>query len=178
MGMPAGIGIIDTLVGFAHPDVKAAYRWVTRQTRDPEELASPVEFLFKDVPDKRMGAVKDRVGATLEEMDRWGIERGMVGVAEPGDDGDDALRRYPDRFIASTGCDPNQGAGAIATLVRAYETPVHNYVLRLTGDRTLAEDLTQDVFLRVLNGLPKFSSRCKFTTWLFQITKNRVLDEL
>jgi hypothetical protein len=122
MGMPAGIGIIDTLVGFAHPDVKAAYRWVTRQTRDPEELASPVEFLFKDVPDKRMGAVKDRVGATLDEMDRWGIERGMVGVAEPGDDGDDALRRYPDRFIASTGCDPNQGPGGIATLVRAHET--------------------------------------------------------
>jgi len=67
---------------------------------------------------------------------------------------------------------------AFTALVRAYETPVHNYVLRLTGDRTLAEDLTQDVFVRVLNGLPKFSSRCKFTTWLFQITKNRVLDEL
>jgi RNA polymerase sigma-70 factor (ECF subfamily) len=59
-----------------------------------------------------------------------------------------------------------------------YETPVHNYVLRLTGDRTLAEDLTQEVFVRVLNGLPRFSLRCKFTTWLFQITKNRVLDEL
>ena len=67
---------------------------------------------------------------------------------------------------------------AFTSLVRAYTTPVHNYVLRLTGDRTLAEDLTQDVFVRVLNGLPKFSSRCKFTTWLFQITKNRVLDEL
>ena len=63
-------------------------------------------------------------------------------------------------------------------IVRAYETPVHNYVLRLTGDRTLAEDLTQEVFVRVLNGLPKFSLRCKFTTWLFQVTKNRVLDEL
>ena len=67
---------------------------------------------------------------------------------------------------------------AFTTLVRAYATPVHNYILRLTGDRTLAEDLTQEVFVRVLNGLPKFSSRCKFTTWLFQITKNRVLDEL
>jgi RNA polymerase sigma-70 factor (ECF subfamily) len=67
---------------------------------------------------------------------------------------------------------------AFTALVRAYETPIHNYVLRLTGDRTLAEDLTQDVFVRVLNGLPKFSARCKFTTWLFQVTKNRVLDEL
>jgi RNA polymerase sigma-70 factor (ECF subfamily) len=67
---------------------------------------------------------------------------------------------------------------AFTLIVRAYETPVHNYVLRLTGDRTLAEDLTQEVFVRVFNGLPKFSLRCKFTTWLFQVTKNRVLDEL
>jgi RNA polymerase sigma-70 factor, ECF subfamily len=60
-----------------------------------------------------------------------------------------------------------------------YETPVYNYVLRLTnGDKSLAEDLTQEVFLRVYQGLPRFSLRCKFTTWLFQVTKNRVLDEL
>ena len=67
---------------------------------------------------------------------------------------------------------------AFSLIVRAYETPVYNYVLRLVGDRALAEDLTQEVFLRVFQGLPKFSLRCKFTTWLFQVTKNRVLDEL
>jgi RNA polymerase sigma-70 factor (ECF subfamily) len=68
---------------------------------------------------------------------------------------------------------------AFSLILRAYETPVFNYVLRLVnGDRSLAEDLTQEVFLRVYQGLPKFSLRCKFTTWLFQVTKNRVLDEL
>jgi len=67
---------------------------------------------------------------------------------------------------------------AFSILVRSYETPVFNYVLRLVGDRSLAEDLTQEVFLRVYQGLPKFSLRCRFTTWLFQVTKNRVLDEL
>ena len=67
---------------------------------------------------------------------------------------------------------------AFTLIVRAYETPVYNYVLRLVGDRSLAEDLTQEVFLRVFQGLPKFSLRSKFTTWLFQVTKNRVLDEL
>jgi RNA polymerase sigma-70 factor (ECF subfamily) len=67
---------------------------------------------------------------------------------------------------------------AFNLIVRAYETPVYNYVLRLVGDRSLAEDLTQEVFLRVYQGLPKFSLRCRFTTWLFQVTKNRVLDEL
>ena len=67
---------------------------------------------------------------------------------------------------------------AFNLIVRAYETPVYNYVMRLVGDRSLAEDLTQEVFIRVFQGLPKFSLRSKFTTWLFQVTKNRVLDEL
>jgi RNA polymerase sigma-70 factor (ECF subfamily) len=63
-------------------------------------------------------------------------------------------------------------------LVRRHETRVFNYVLRLVGDPSLAEDLTQEVFLRVFQRLPTFSFRCKFTTWLFQVTKNRVLDEI
>jgi RNA polymerase sigma-70 factor (ECF subfamily) len=67
---------------------------------------------------------------------------------------------------------------AFTAIVVAYEVPVYNYVLRLVGDRALAEDLTQEVFLRVYQGLPRFSLRCRFTTWLFQVTKNRVLDEL
>ncbi len=62
--------------------------------------------------------------------------------------------------------------------MRSYETPVFNYVLRLVSDRALAEDLTQEVFLRVYQGLPNFSLRSRFTTWMFQVTKNRVLDEL
>jgi len=67
---------------------------------------------------------------------------------------------------------------AFTLIVRAYEQPVFNYVLRLVGDRSLAEDLTQEIFLRVFQGLPGFSLRSRFTTWLFQVTKNRVLDEL
>jgi RNA polymerase sigma-70 factor, ECF subfamily len=67
---------------------------------------------------------------------------------------------------------------AFSIILRTYEQPVFNYVLRLTGDRALAEDLTQEVFLRVFQGLPGFSLRSRFTTWLFQVTKNRVLDEL
>ena len=66
---------------------------------------------------------------------------------------------------------------AFAELVRAYQTPVFNYVFRLIGSRTLAEDLTQDIFMKVHQGLPRFTLRAKFTTWLFQVTKNRVLDE-
>jgi RNA polymerase sigma-70 factor (ECF subfamily) len=67
---------------------------------------------------------------------------------------------------------------AFTLIVRAYEAPVFNYVLRMIGDRMLAEDLTQDVFLRVYRGLRGYSRRARFTTWLFQVAKNRVVDEL
>jgi len=67
---------------------------------------------------------------------------------------------------------------AFTLILRAYERPVFNYVLRMVGDRSLAEDLTQDIFLRVFQGLKGFSLRSRFTTWLFQVAKNRVLDEL
>ncbi len=67
---------------------------------------------------------------------------------------------------------------AFAELVTAYELPIYNYVARMVGDRTLAEDLTQEIFLRVHHGISGFSLRCRFTTWVFQIAKNRVLDEL
>jgi RNA polymerase sigma-70 factor, ECF subfamily len=63
-------------------------------------------------------------------------------------------------------------------IVETYEVPVFNYVLRMVNDRALAEDLTQEIFLRIYQGLGGFSLRCRFTTWLFQVAKNRVLDEL
>src|SRR6476619_5682803 len=66
---------------------------------------------------------------------------------------------------------------AFSDIVRAYQVPVFNYILRTVGDRGLAEDLSQEVFLRVYQSLPRFSFRSKFTTWLFQIAKNRVVDE-
>jgi len=67
---------------------------------------------------------------------------------------------------------------AFDLLVRTYQDAVFNHVFHLVGDRGLAEDLTQDVFIRVYQRLPSFSFRSRFTTWLFQIAVNRVIDEM
>jgi RNA polymerase sigma-70 factor (ECF subfamily) len=68
---------------------------------------------------------------------------------------------------------------AFALIVRQYQTPLFNYVARvMAGDRALAEDICQEVFLKVYQALPGFDSRCQFTTWLFQVAKHRVVDEL
>ena len=55
MAIPSDIGIIDTMIGFPHKDMKETYRFITRQTKDrqsKEEFAFPVEYMFKDVPEK------------------------------------------------------------------------------------------------------------------------------
>src|ERR1700752_4061634 len=101
MTFPAGIGIIDTMIGFPHRDMKQTYEFITRQTKDAqsrEEFRFPVEYMFKDVPEKRLDT-DDPVGLTLGEMDRWGVERGLIGVGSEGGVGEEALKRYPDRFI-------------------------------------------------------------------------------
>jgi RNA polymerase sigma-70 factor, ECF subfamily len=67
---------------------------------------------------------------------------------------------------------------AFAVLMRQYERVVFTYVLRIVRDRQLAEDLTQEIFFRAYRSLRHFSSRSLFTTWLFQLAKNRVIDEL
>jgi RNA polymerase sigma-70 factor (ECF subfamily) len=68
---------------------------------------------------------------------------------------------------------------AFALIVRQYQKPLYNYIARiLGGDRALAEDVCQEVFLRVYQALPGFDNRCQFTTWLFQVAKHRVVDEL
>ena len=125
MGMPADIGIVDTMMGFPHADMKAVYRFITEQTRDiqsKEEFEFPVEYMFKDVPEKAFEGTDDPIDVTLREMDRWGIERGMVTVGDTSGTGAEALRRHPHRFIASTSADPNEGMPGINRIVRDYES--------------------------------------------------------
>jgi predicted TIM-barrel fold metal-dependent hydrolase len=125
MGMPSGIGIVDTMLGFPHPDMKEVYRFITRQTNDAQskdEFEFPVEYMFKDVPEKALTGSDDPIGVTLREMDLWGIEKGMIGVGDPAGTGDEAMKRHPDRFIASTSADPNQGMAGINRIVQEYET--------------------------------------------------------
>ncbi len=67
---------------------------------------------------------------------------------------------------------------AFSEIVRAYHVPVFNYVLRSVGDRELAEDLSQEVFIRAWRALPRYAFRAKLSTWIFQIAKNVVLDDI
>jgi RNA polymerase sigma-70 factor (ECF subfamily) len=67
--------------------------------------------------------------------------------------------------------------GAFEALVGRYRTRVYLLVHRLVGAEP-AEDLTQDVFLRVYQALPRFRGASRFDTWLFKIARNRCYSEL
>ena len=67
---------------------------------------------------------------------------------------------------------------ALEGLVRTYDGPVYSYLYRLVGDATEAEDLSQEVFVRMARGLGDFGGRSRFSTWLFQIARNVGIDHL
>jgi predicted TIM-barrel fold metal-dependent hydrolase len=132
MAVPEGVGIIDTMIGFPHPDMKETYRFITNQTKDREsneDFEFPAEYMFKDVPEKRLRDVDDPISLTLSEMDRWGIEKGLIGLAGPDSDGVKAIKAHPDRFIPSISADPNDGMDGIRTIQKMYE----RYGIRAVG---------------------------------------------
>lgn len=63
-------------------------------------------------------------------------------------------------------------AGAFEQLVRNYQNRVLGVLQHVVSDRALAEDLTQDVFLRVYRARQRYTPDAKFSTWLFTITNN------
>jgi RNA polymerase sigma-70 factor, ECF subfamily len=66
----------------------------------------------------------------------------------------------------------------IDELFRRHQTRVMAWCYRLTGERTHAVDLAQDVFVKAWSSLDSFRADSKFTTWLYVIVRNRWRDEL
>jgi RNA polymerase sigma-70 factor, ECF subfamily len=63
-------------------------------------------------------------------------------------------------------------AEAFAELQRRYAARVFGYFCRLLRDRAEAEDLTQDVFLRLYRSRHRYQPKARFATWVFHITQN------
>ncbi|MBI3405539.1 MAG: sigma-70 family RNA polymerase sigma factor [Acidobacteria bacterium] len=63
-------------------------------------------------------------------------------------------------------------------LLQKYRTPVIHFLGRMVRDAALAEDLAQEVFLRVYRARGKYKPSAKFTTWLFRIATNLALNSV
>jgi RNA polymerase sigma-70 factor (ECF subfamily) len=67
---------------------------------------------------------------------------------------------------------------AYRELIRRYERPVFALVFRMVRDRELAEDLSQETFVKALNALDSYRTEFKFSSWIFKIANNAAIDHL
>lgn len=64
----------------------------------------------------------------------------------------------------------------LGVLFDRYQTPLYNFYAKLTGDRTLSEDLVQEVFLRILKYRQSYQPGTPFRAWVYQIARNARVD--
>ena len=67
---------------------------------------------------------------------------------------------------------------SFALLLHRYRTPLVNFLYRMVRNREQAEDLAQEVFLRVYRARAEYVPSAKFTTWLFRIATNLALNSI
>ena len=67
---------------------------------------------------------------------------------------------------------------ALVELIRDYRDGLMLYLNGIVSDLSVAEELTEDTFLKLVLKKPRFSARCSFKTWLYTIGRNLALDHL
>ena len=68
--------------------------------------------------------------------------------------------------------------GLFGTLLERYQKPIFNFIYRFYGNYDLAQELTQETFLRCYQFLKSYDTKRKFSTWLYAVAKNLCIDEL
>lgn len=95
-------------------------------------------------------------------------ERSAHGTIHEGQDSD---RELVDRVVAGD-------REAFTPLLQRYQRKILNFMYRMIGERDVAEDLTQEVFLKAYEALPRFRKEAAFSTWLFRIAHNHCVNSL
>src|SRR5437879_13822590 len=67
-------------------------------------------------------------------------------------------------------------AGAFEALYRRHRLPLCRFLLRQVGNAESAEELFQDLWMRVVNSRGRYEVRAKFTSWVYAIAHNRLMD--
>jgi RNA polymerase sigma-70 factor (ECF subfamily) len=65
---------------------------------------------------------------------------------------------------------------AFEMIIQKYQQPLLNYIGRTVGERELALDFTQEVFIKTYSSLHSYKPQYKFSTWLFKIASNFIID--
>jgi len=66
---------------------------------------------------------------------------------------------------------------AFEQLIQQYEKRIYNYCFRMTNNQEDAEDLTQEIFIKVYKSLHSFKGNSQFSTWIYRIAYNTCVDK-
>jgi len=67
-------------------------------------------------------------------------------------------------------------AGAFEALYRRHRGPLYRFLLRQVGNTATAEELFQDVWMRVIDSRRRYQARAPFSSWLYAVAHNRLMD--
>lgn len=65
---------------------------------------------------------------------------------------------------------------AFEILVEKYQKPMYNFALRMLGSQDDAQDITQEIFIRVYKAASTYEVKAKFSTWIYKIARNLCLN--
>src|SRR5687767_1182375 len=111
-------------------------------------------------------------GLEIEKM----ADVAMKRVAQRGPTIREQLKAMDDADVVTSFLDGEERA--FQELVERYQTRLLNFIYRTIGDREKAEDLVQEVFIRVYRHLHRFDRSKKFSTWAYTIASNLAKNEL
>lgn len=131
MSFPSDVKVIDLMLNIPGEDQSKWYEFMKPLLLDEQSRSMfkmPAEYMFKNIPE--IARQDDYVAFTVAEMDKYNIDRALIGVADDNEPAKEALRRFPERFIASYHANPNNGMDE----VRAIERMRRDYaIVAVTG---------------------------------------------
>jgi len=118
---PFDVGVVDLMVALPTGGGDAWRDQLAPLLKDAgsASFSHPASYMYRNLPAARTAS--DPVSAVLDEMDRFGVERALVGIDPADDAGVRALRRHPDRFVPSVDVHPGDGMAGVRALRAAVE---------------------------------------------------------
>jgi RNA polymerase sigma-70 factor (ECF subfamily) len=127
----------------------------------------------------------EKLCAVIDRAYRWGGDEFSMGPFRP-------HTRIPIVMILAASMDPNALTGVVSAVERLrrgdlnalpelmdpYQHRLYRFLLRLSQDPALAEDLFQQTWLRVMEKIRHFDARRNFDAWLFSVARNLTIDHL
>ncbi len=120
MPVPKDIKVVDLMLSIPGEDNSSWYDFIKPLLMDQESrdmFKMPAQYMFKDIP--QAGKQDDYIAYTVAEMDKYNIEKAMLGFMSPEISGQ-AIERYPERFFLSYEANPNKGMEEVRTIERLY----------------------------------------------------------